>query len=162
MAISPEKKAEVCADLIGGLSCAKAALKHGVGKATVVAWLQELKEAGLFAKKKPTDQNRPKPEKTDQPTNKAPTKSDQDEGMPQVRVLSREERFMMKLEELLFETMNMDTAIARACSDAEFIRHKPEGVHVLSEAIRRRADTLVSFIGGGSPALPAGDPGSGV
>ena len=170
MAYSPEKKAEVCAELIGGLSCAKAAAKHGVGKATVVAWYQELKELDLIAdndKKKPTNQNRPKQEKTDQPTKAEPTNA---EATPLVsfaevaegRVLSREEQFQEALFRFLLRTMSMDEAIAIACSDPKFIQSNPGGVIGLAESIRKRADTLVSVFITGRPLEESGDePGLG-
>lgn len=59
---------------------------------------------------------------------------------------SRDKRFNEALENFLGATIVMLQAWAVECSDKEFIRAKPEGVHELGKTVLDRADRFVSLV----------------
>lgn len=126
MAHSPKVKAAAVADLLTGLSCEKVAKRHGVGKATVVAWLNELK----------TDQNRPD----------EATKPDRSENKVAITVEARQRSFDDHLNKLLFSALDMLQSWAELSADKGFARENPTGAKDLGSAVLDRLDRIADRI----------------
>lgn len=122
MAHSPQKRAEAVADIASGMSWAKAAAKHGVGKASLKLWVDEAKSSHL-------------------PGSLA-------SASPIQPVEARKEQFNEALDGFLFKTLEMLDAWAKVCSDPAFIQKDPQGVNELGRTVLERADRLVSTITG--------------
>ena len=118
MAHSPEKKAEAVADYFAGMGWDEACKKHSVGKATLSRWVEEAK----------TEQKR---------------NSSEIIGTPQE---ARAKRFDQSLEKFLGATLDMLNAWAEECSDRDFIKQNPSGVHELGKTVLDRADRLVGLV----------------
>jgi hypothetical protein len=99
----------------------KVAEKHGIGKATVVAWAKELK----------SDRNRPN------------QLSETDRSVPEE---ARQRTFDEALETFLASAIGMLQAWAKECSDPGFIRENPTGVNALGASVLDRAERILANI----------------
>jgi hypothetical protein len=127
MAHNPKLKAAAVADLLTGLSANKVAVKYKIGKATVIQWSKELKEA----------QNQPgKPTKTDRSVSEE----------------IRQRRFDEALERFLTSTIGMLQVWATECSDPRFIRENPTGVNALGQSVLDRAERIMANIRESEPS----------
>lgn len=118
MAHSPEKRAEAVADYMGGMTWDATCKKHDVSKRSLVEWVKDAR----------SNQKGTSAEITASPAE------------------ARDRRFNDSLEKFLGATIEMLQAWAEECSDRDFIRSKPEGVHELGKTVLDRADRFVSLV----------------